>query len=47
MTDHEHDETQDADDADKHPLTQIKSPFKDEDEKDRDGDDDAWVPPVP
>jgi hypothetical protein len=47
MSEHEHDETDDADDGDKHPLTEVKNPFEDEREKAADGDDDAWVPPVP
>jgi hypothetical protein len=49
MADHEHDEHAADDVSDKHPLTQVENPFKDEDEKRKDGedDDDAWVPPVP
>jgi hypothetical protein len=43
----ERDHENEADDADKHPLTQVKNPFEDDDEKRADGDDDAWVPPVP
>jgi hypothetical protein len=47
MTDHEHDEAREADDGDRHPLTQAKDPFEDDDGKHQDDDDDAWVPPVP
>jgi hypothetical protein len=48
MTDQEHDERPEPDDdSDKHPLTQVKNPFEEEGEKPADGDDDAWVPPVP
>jgi hypothetical protein len=46
MTDDAHDEQPD-DDTDKHPLTQVKNPLADDDEKSADGEDDAWVPPVP
>jgi hypothetical protein len=47
MPDTEHDTEDAPDDSDKHPLTQVRSPLKDEDDKREDGDDDAWVPPVP
>jgi hypothetical protein len=47
MSDTPHDEKTEDDDSDKHPLTQVKSPFEDDDEKAKDGEDDAWVPPVP
>jgi hypothetical protein len=47
MADTERDQETEADDADKHPLTQVKNPLQDEDEKREDGEDDAWVPPVP
>jgi hypothetical protein len=47
MPDTPHDETHEDDDSDKHPLTQVRNPFEDDDEKSADGEDDAWVPPVP
>jgi hypothetical protein len=47
MSEPENDEAREDDAADTHPLTQVKNPLKDDDEKQADGDDDAWVPPVP
>ena len=42
------DDTTPADDDDvseKHPLTQAKSPFSDDDDPEKEGDE--WQPPVP
>jgi hypothetical protein len=47
MSEPEQHDTDEADDDAEHPLTQVKNPLKDDDEKREDGDDDAWVPPVP
>ena len=47
MSDTQHDHEAEAEDADKHPLTQVKNPLQDDEEKRDDGEDDAWVPPVP
>jgi hypothetical protein len=47
MADDEDDTTPERDDvSEKHPLTQAKNPFEDDD-ADGHGDDDDWQPPVP
>ena len=49
MADHEDDSAHADDDVSaKHPLTQAKSPFGDDDKgKGDDDDDESWQPPVP
>ena len=45
MPDQTHDDERDDEVSDKHPLTQVESPFEDDDDKK--DDDKGWVPPVP